>query len=246
MIKVLLPVYNEAESIYDLLENYSNFFEQYPIAHCIYIVDDNSIDNTDFYIKNAIENFKNLVVISIKNDKNIGLAEILKKNIIKIVSESEENDVLITMDGDNTHDPFLITSMLSEIEQGSDIVIASRYRIGSKIIGLSRTRIFLSNAARFLYKMVWKIEGVRDYTSNYRAYKKSILECLLTDMPNDFITEKNFSAVGELLKNLEKYSPKISEVPMVLNYSNKKNASNMNLIQTSIHTLKILMLKKPR
>lgn len=244
MIKILLPVYNEAESIYDLLENYSKLFENYPLEHCIYVVDDNSSDITKIYIQKALENFKNLTITNIKNDKNIGLAEILKQNIAKIVNESDDNDILITMDGDNTHDPFVILLMLPELEQGSNIVIASRYCKESKIIGLSKKRIFLSIGAKFLYKLVWNIKGVKDYTSNFRAYKISILKNLLADMPDNFITEKNFSAVGELLKNLTKYSPIISEVPMVLNYSNKKNASNMKLMQTIIHTLKILMLKK--
>ena len=244
MIKILLPVYNESESIYNLLENYSRFFDKYPQNHVIYCINDKSQDNTEIYIQKSIAEFKNLSIEYTENEVNIGLAKTLKENITKIVHSSNENDILITMDGDNTHNPFTILQMLLKLEQGADIVIASRYCEGARIKGLSHKRIILSQIARVLYSLRWHIEGVKDYTCNYRAYKISILKDLLKGKPNDFITETGFSGVGELLKNVSKYNPIITEVPMILNYSNKVNVSNIKLMETVLQTLKMLLLNK--
>ena len=243
-IHILLPVYNESKSIYDLLQNYSVFFKKNPRNHLIYIVNDNSNDDTEVYIQKAIYEFKNLSVEYIHNSINQGLAGILKENIRNITLKSDDNDILITMDGDNTHAPFTISEMLLKLSNGADVVIASRYCKSSQVIGLSSKRIFLSYGAMLLYKLRWNIKGVKDYTSNFRAYKISNIKELLGDMQNDFITETEFSAVGELLKNLAKYNPVIEEVPMTLNYFNKKTASNMKLLRTIFHTLKILGLRK--
>lgn len=243
MIRILLPVHNESESIYNLLEKYSEFFNSYAKEHIIYVINDKSNDDTSTLIKKAIDDFGNLSIEYKENDVNKGLATTLKDNITIIIQTAEDNDVLITMDGDNTHNPFTILSMLLKIEEGADIVIASRYCEGSRITGLSNKRIILSRMARVLYTALWKINGVRDYTSNYRAYKVSLLKKLLQDKPSNFITESGFSGVGELLKNISVYNPIITEVPMLLNYSNKKNASNINITKTIIQTLKMLLIR---
>lgn len=241
MIKVLLPIYNESESIYDLLENFSRFFDKYNFyEHVIYAVNDNSTDDTEINIKKAIENFKNLNIKYIKNASNRGLAQILKENIKTIASESKPNDILITMDGDNTHNPFTIFEMTLKLEKGADIVIASRYCEASRIKGLSNKRILLSRIAKFLYSLRWQLKGVKDYTCNYRAYKMTLLKKLIKNNPS-FISQKEFSAVGEILKNLSKYNPIIVEVPMILNYSNKKGSSNINLIKTILCSIKLLI-----
>lgn len=244
MIKIILPIYNESESIYDLLENYSKFFEKYPQEHLIYAINDKSTDDTAFYIEKALYKYKNLSIEYEKNSENIGLSETLKNSIKRIVSSSTENDILITMDGDNTQNPFTILSMLLKLEQGADLVIASRYCEGSRINGLSYQRIFLSQVAKLLYSLKWNIKGVKDYTSNYRAYRILFLKKLIEDKKDKFITEREFNGVGELLKNISEYNPITVEVPMILNYSNKKNASNINILKTISQTLKMLFLKK--
>lgn len=246
MIRILLPVYNESESIYDLLENYYKFFNEHPQEHKIYIINDNSDDDTEIYITKAINNFKNLTIIYSKNEINKGLAITLKDNIKKIISESNNNDILVTMDGDNTHNPYTILLMLQKLQLGADIVIASRYCSGATIQGLSFYRIILSRFAKILYDLRWHIKGVKDYTCNYRAYKISVLNKLIEAMSDDFITETEFNGVSELLNNAAKYASSILEVPLTLNYSNKKNKSHINIIKTIFKTLKMLLYTNPK
>lgn len=85
------------------------------------------------------------------------------------------------MDDDNTHNPWLIPDMLRKIRQGADIVVASRYCEGSRIHGLTRGRRVLSYVAGWLYRLRWRLPGVKDYTCLYRMYRGAVLLPLLRE-----------------------------------------------------------------
>lgn len=241
---ILLPVYNEGESIYNLLAEYLRFGALNPsINFTIIVVNDNSSDETEKFILAAIKDFPKLKINYKKNEFNKGLHGILKGELYSWALEADDSDVIITMDGDNTHNPSLITQMLVEINKGADIVIASRYCKGAKILGLSLFRKVLSLGARLLYSSVWKIEGVKDYTTNYRAYKAEIIKRLVSEYGTGFISEQGFTAVTELLKKTRKFNPIIKEVPITLNYSNKFKPSNMKFFSTILKTLKLIFKK---
>lgn len=238
-IKVLLPVYNEGESIYNLLKKFDVFFNSNNISHEVIIINDFSSDNSENFINKA-EADLNLKINYIKHSENKGLHGVLETGF-KLMTDIKENDILVTMDGDNTHDPFLISQMLNKINKGSDIVIASRYCKGSEVHGLSMFREFLSIGARFLYKFRWNIKGVKDYTCNFRAYKGLIIKKMIKKYGDELITEQGFTAVTEILKKANSLHPTIEEVPMILVYSNKLQQSNMNIFKTILQTLKILI-----
>lgn len=240
-VNILLPVYNEGESIYNLLSEYSRFFELNPsLDFLIIVVNDNSSDSTENFILKAIEEFPELKIQYIKNEFNKGLHGILSDELYELAVNGSDDEVIITMDGDNTHNPSSITSMLKEIDNGAEIVIASRYCAQSKIYGVPFFRIILSFLAKLVYAFAWNIKGVKDYTTNYRAYKTSIIKALIKDHQKNFISEKGFTAVPELLKRAEKYNPVITEVPTTLNYSNKLNSSNINILSTVAKSIQLI------
>lgn len=237
-IVVILPVYNEGESIYNLLENYNNFFSLNKIdSYTLLVINDCSKDNTETYINKAIDNFKNIIYY--KHEKNRGLSGALTTGFNEL-KKLKSYDVVITMDGDNTHNPFLIREMLDKIEEGADIVIASRYLEQSRIYGLSKFRIFLSYGAKLLYSIKWRIDGVKDYTCNFRAYRASVLNSAMSEYGEQFITEQGFTCTTEILKKTSYYSKINVEVPMILRYDNKIEVSNMRIFKTVMQTLKLL------
>jgi dolichol-phosphate mannosyltransferase len=145
------------------------------------------------------------------------------------------------MDGDNTHNPFLIKSMLEKIEQGADVVIASRYCEQSRVIGLSGFRGLLSYIAKFFYKLRWNIKGVSDYTCLYRSYTGAIVNKFLENRDCGApLSEVGFTCSPEILLHMSLYNPVIVEVPMILRYSDKVGASNMRILRTVWQTLIML------
>ena len=76
----------------------------------------------------------------------------------KIISIGKKDDVIITLDSDNTHPVNLIPKMNALIAfKNYDIVIASRFQKGSKVQGLSLFRTLLSIAAKIVFKFIINI-----------------------------------------------------------------------------------------
>ncbi len=238
-IYCILPVYNEGKSIYDLLQVYSEFFKDLSYDNHIIVINDCSKDDSENYILKGKEDFKNLNLEYIKHDVNKGLGGALTTGF-SALKKLKDTDMIIGMDGDNTHNPYLVNQMIDKVNEGADIVIASRYLEQSRIYGLSKSRILLSLCARFIYSITWNIYGVKDYTCGFRCYKGSLVREFINKYQDNMIEEKGFAATGEILRKMNSFKPVIVEVPMILKYSNKLNDSNMQVLNTIYKTLGML------
>ena len=124
-----------------------------------------------------------------------------------------------------------------------DVVIASRYRKDASVIGIPKYRMFLSFGARVCYSIFWNYKGVRDYTCLYRAYSYNILKKSFPKSKKDLLKEKGFLASTELLRVVFKSGAVFSELPIIINYSNKFQASSMKIFKTILSTLRVLIIK---
>ena len=239
-IHVLLPVHNESKGIYLLLQAYSRLASHMPYEFMVSIIDDASSDDSSTWIKRACSEFKNINLNHIEHAENMGLSGALNTGF-SALKNLRDDDMVITMDGDNTHNPFLISSMAEKIDQGADIVIASRYCEQSRIVGLSKFREFLSHAAKFFYQLRWHIQGVSDYTCLYRGYRGEIVRKFLESRGSNMpLSEVGFTCSPEILLHMSSFNPVIVEVPMILRYSDKVGASNMRIFKTIGQTLRLL------
>lgn len=145
------------------------------------------------------------------------------------------------MDCDDTQPPELLIKMYETMIAGSyDIAIASRYRKGSKVIGLSKFREIMSYGASWLFRIAARVPGVRDYTCGYRLYNRNFVSKLDMYYGDNLFTESGFACMIDLLLKAKVLRPKIAEVPMVLRYDQKPTASKMKILKTIIRTLKVL------
>ena len=185
-IIVVIPVYNEGKSIYDLLCNINKVGVR---NLALIIINDKSTDDSLDWINKFKNDNKGICLQVISHEDNLGLGGALNTGLTYCLKNYNFN-ILFTMDGDNTHDPSLIPNMINEINSGKDIVIASRYRPGAKVSGIPRHRIFLSYCARICYSIFWNLKGVRDYTCLFRAHTKSILDMAFPNKDEVILKEK--------------------------------------------------------
>jgi len=130
--------------------------------------------------------------------------------------------------------------MVGAIAGGSDIVIASRYRRGSRVVGLSKFRHLMSIGARLLFQVTFPMKGVRDYTCGFRAYRASLLKRAFARYGKSLAQERGFAAMAEILLRLNSMRPAFSEVPMVLRYDFKSGDSKMRVGATVMKTLRMM------
>ena len=153
------------------------------------------------------------------------------------------------MDGDNTHDPCYVISMLEQICKGYDCIIASRYCDRSKTKGVSPFRLFLSWGARVYYTLVLGVKNVKDYTCGYRAYTYKIISEAEERFGQQFVEHRSFACMMEVLYKLSLLGAKFQEVPFELRYDNKEGESKMRLAKTireSLFTAMQLRIQKKK
>lgn len=239
MIHIVLPAYNEAESLGELLPALVETLENEQIKHAIYVVDDGSSDNSKQTVKTFSK--KNRQIKYIPHLQNKGLAEAINTGFREALKFSRLGDVLITMDADNTHLPGLIMRMMRLISEGHDIVISSRFVSGSRVIGVPLHRKLLSLISSWVFRTLFPIPGVKDYTCGYRAYRMGIIQQAIDTYGEGFISEKGFSCMVDILLKLRRFQPLCAEVPMILRYDCKVGKSKMNVRKTIIQTVWLIL-----
>lgn len=247
-VRVALPAYNEAESLEPLLEALHATLAGAGLPHEIVVVDDGSSDDTAAI---ASRMSFHMPVRLVQHERNQGLAGALRTGLLDAVQHAAPGDVVVTMDSDNTHPAGLIPRMLRLIAEGHDVVIASRFRPGSRVIGVPFDRVLMSWGARLLFKLVLPIPGVRDYTCGFRAYRVEPLAAAAKHYGDRFVSEQGFSCMVDVLLKLRKLRVNgcpvvMGEAPMVLRYDLKGGASKMRVWRTVRQTLSLVARRRVR
>jgi len=196
-LSVILPTYNERENLPELIAQ----IRRLPIEVECVIVDDNSPDGTG-ELADQLASTDPLIKV-IHRPRKAGLASAVYAGLSKASAP-----YVAVMDADLQHPPHLLTQMLRALEDGYDVVVASRYVRGGGVVGWSVLRYIISRVATLLAHLtIPRSRVVKDPMSGYFALKREVLESVRID-----------SSIGYklLLTILVKgrYS-KIKEVPMV-------------------------------
>jgi len=233
-----LPAYNEERSLPGLLEDFRSTARTAGFQPAVVVVDDGSTDETRRVLEAAAASFPLDLVV---HSSNCGLGPTIRDGLQRAAQIAGANDVIVTMDADNTHPPGLIPEMLEPLRAGYDVVIASRFRRGAKVTGLSPLRHLMSWGARILYTLAFPIPGVRDYTSGFRAYRPEILQQAFATYGHGFVTESGFASMAEILLKLCRMGARVCEVPLLLRYEERGKASKMRVARTVAATLRLML-----
>src|SRR5262249_43894989 len=142
-IIIVLPAYNEEANVGPLLEKIDDAMTESGLIYQVIVVDDGSSDGT-FEALNRYA--KRMPILISRHAVNQGLGSAIRDGLLMAAKLARKNDVVITMDADETHTPGLILRMLRMVQEGHDVVIASRYRPGARVYGVPLPRRFASYA----------------------------------------------------------------------------------------------------
>jgi dolichol-phosphate mannosyltransferase len=223
VLHLLLPAYNEAPALSRLLPRVRAVVEAHRMNAHVVIVDDGSADGT-------AEVASSYGVEVVRHERNLGLAAALRTGFAHLAREVQPDDVVVTMDADDSHVPGLIPRMIQRIDEGFDVVIASRFRPGARVLGVPAIRRLLSVLGVAVYRVLAPIAGVRDYTCGYRAYRASVLKQAVDRWGDGFVSETGFTATADVLLKLRHIDGVLmTELPFVLRYDRKPGASKMRV-----------------
>ncbi|TMQ54171.1 MAG: glycosyltransferase family 2 protein [Candidatus Eisenbacteria bacterium] len=238
---VVLPVYNEEARIGNLLHRLDEAMGDADIPFQVILVDDGSRDATGQIVQ---AHTSRMPIRLIRHEVNRGLGATIRDGMVAAAEVACDRDIIITMDSDDTHAPGLILRMVRMISEGHDVVIASRYREGSRCVGVPFLRRILSHGSSWLFRVVFPIQGVRDYTCGYRAYRAHVIRDAITRYGDQFLDQDGFQCMVDILLKLRRMHLIFGEVPFILRYDYKEGSSKMNVGRTVRDTLGLMWKRR--
>ncbi len=171
-ILIIIPAYNEEESISALLDKLDSEYPQYDYV----VVNDCSTDLTLKILKERNAHYLNLPV-------NLGIGGGVQSGYLYALENGY--DIAIQMDGDGQHKPeYLKNIILPIIENKADAVIGSRFITNEGFQSSAMRRLGIN----FLSGLVYLLTGNRvlDVTSGFRAVNRKCIEIFAKEYAQDY------------------------------------------------------------
>lgn len=165
-LSIIVPLYNEEESIHPLYEAIIRAIDPLDIDYEMVFVDDGSKDGTFSKAEALAQKDNRLRVIKFR--RNYGQTPAMAAGI-----DHARAEILVTMDGDLQNDPEDIPKFIDKIHEGYDIVCGWRHKRQDKLI----TRKIPSMIANWI---IGKITGVpiKDNGCSLKAYRADIIKSI--------------------------------------------------------------------
>jgi dolichol-phosphate mannosyltransferase len=238
---IVLPAYNEEGNVGGLLKRIDRDLSHDSLPYRVVVVDDGSIDRTAEILADAA---RLLPVTVFRHERNQGLGAAIRDGLRIATEMAGEDDIIVTMDADETHSPAQIAGMIRRVEAGSDVVTASRFQPGAAVSGLTLHRRLISWAASLLMRVCFPTPGVRDYTCGFRAYRAAALRAASDKFGPALVDQAGFQCMADILLKLRRMDLVFGEVPMVLRYDVKRGVSKMKIGRTAAGTLRMLLKRR--
>lgn len=162
-LSIIIPTYNEAENIENLLHAINSIVNTYEII----VVDDNSPDGTGKIAESLKVNYPNLIIIHRIDEK--GLASAVVEGF-----KRAHGEIIGVMDADFSHPVEALPRMVEPILKGqTDLVIGSRYTAGGEILGWGLVRKLTSKGAILLAR---PLTPIKDCVSGLFFFKKTVIK----------------------------------------------------------------------
>ena len=205
-LAIVIPTYNEAETIPSLINELFEKIKQFVEKLDILIIDDSSPDGTADIVRELGTKYEKITVI--QRPKKMGLGAAYKEGF-RYVLEKLDSELVLQMDADHSHQPSEIPNMLEKIKN-FDFLVASRHVEGSDVVGWGIGRKATHSIAGAIARICAKIE-IKDSTSGFRMFKKKTLEKVNFNK----IRSDGFAFQIEVLHQLKQLGMKGLEVPTV-------------------------------
>lgn len=242
---LLIPVLNEAgnlprlvESLKTLSADVQNMFDVH-----VLLIDDGSRDGTS-EIAERLATEANLHLTVLRHETNKGPGKAFATGFCHLSSLLQADDLVLSMEGDNTSRIELVKQMLMRRMEGFDVVFASPYMYGGGIINTSAYRIFLSSMANLFIKELLGIHGILTVSSFFRLYRAPALKKLQAIYGEEIIERSGFECMVEMTMKMVNLQLTISEVPMLLDTQARVGRSRMKIMRTIRGYLSLWFLKK--
>lgn len=162
-VSVVVPVYNEAESLPHLLSAIATTLTAHQLSYEIICVDDGSKDNSALFLKQQAQTRTDLKAVLLR--RNYGQTAAMAAGFKYATGKA-----IVTLDADLQNDPADIPELLAKLDEGYDLVSGWRLKRQDAAV----TRLLPSKIAN---RLIGQITGVKlhDYGCSLKAYRSELV-----------------------------------------------------------------------
>ena len=162
-VSVVVPLYNEVESLPHLLEAIGRSLQAQGVSYEIVAVDDGSSDGTTALLKQLAQDRADLRGVLLR--RNYGQTAAMAAGF-----HYAQAPVIVTLDGDLQNDPADIPKLLAKLAEGYDLVSGWRQHRQDHAL----TRLLPSKIANWLISQVTGV-ALHDYGCSLKAYRAEVV-----------------------------------------------------------------------
>ncbi|MEN3037659.1 MAG: polyprenol monophosphomannose synthase [Candidatus Kryptonium sp.] len=219
-ILVVIPTYNEAENIRELIPQILEQKKSIPFGEIdVLVVDDNSPDGTADVVRELQKEHGEKVHLIVRPGK-LGLGTAYVEGFKFALKNNY--DFVFEMDADFSHDPNEIPKILKGALDSYDMVIGSRYSHGVSVMNWPMSRVLLSYFANAYARKMTGVP-VKDLTSGFKCMSRKVLEKIDLDK----IRSNGYAFQIELTVKAYYKDLKITEHPIIF-VERRSGVSKMN------------------
>ena len=168
-LSIVMPAYNEEESIIETIDQIEEAFSKVAIDHEIFIVNDNSKDNTLQVLEALSQKYP-----SVKHETNHGPNGF--GYAVRYGLDRFSGDCVAVMMADLSDSPYdLIRYYTTMVEGNYDCVFGSRFMKGGKVIDYPVVKKIINRIANMIIRLVMGIK-YNDTTNAFKLYKREVIE----------------------------------------------------------------------
>lgn len=215
-ITLVIPVYNEGESIRHTVSALKAQMTASNIRGEIVVVDDGSTDNTTQFIDQSES------VRLVRHPRNLGYGASLKSGI-----KAARNEWIVITDADLTYPAEQLPDLLAKVP-AFDMVVGARQ--GSFYFGTPLKRVL-----RLIFKLLVEFATgyeIPDINSGFRVFRKSIVEEFITLLTPGFSFTTTMTLIFFLSGRRVEYVP--------VSYSKRAGKSHVKLLRDSLRSLQFV------
>jgi dolichol-phosphate mannosyltransferase len=170
-LSIVIPAYNEEESLRETLPQLYQTLKDANISHEILVTNDNSKDNTLGVLEHLKETIPTLRYETNRGPNGFGYA-------IRYGLERFEGDCVAIMMADLSDSPSdLVRFYQTMVDKNVDCVFGSRFIKGGQVIDYPKHKLFLNRLVNIATKIIFRIP-YNDFTNAFKLYKKETIEGL--------------------------------------------------------------------
>ena len=163
-ISVVIPVYNEVESVEQLYKELIKVLSSFD-SYQIIFVDDGSSDGSVNVIKKIVKNDKNTKIIQFH--RNYGKSAALGEGF-----KNADGEYIVTMDADLQDDPKEVPNLIAKLEEGFDLVSGWKKDRKDPLSKKIPSKFF-----NFITRLFTGVK-IHDFNCGLKIYRQSVVKTL--------------------------------------------------------------------